>query len=302
MSDDARAEVPKWFAMGPLPSPLDSPPPSVEVEVKAGARSRSGRVSSVNRDHYLVLRLGRSQETLLTSLPAGAVPQRFHESGYGLVVANGVGGAGEAASRLAISTLVHLAVYFGRWHLRIDEVIAEEVMDRAERFFRSIDATLLRATRDGARDLRSTLTAVFTAGTELFFAHVGHSRAYLFRDNELMQLTRDQFLDRSRPGSAAVTHISDRTTRPRRVVTERLGEPGPGAPRIDIERCGLLNGDVILVCTNGLTDVVDDTHIADALRSERSPDDQCQALMDLVEGAGGADDATAVVAHYHLRG
>ena len=71
---------------------------------------------------------------------------------------------------------------------------------------------------------------------------------------------------------------------------------------LDIERCGLLNGDVILVCTNGLTNVADDRHIADALRSERSPDDQCQALMDLVESAGGADDATALVAHYHIRG
>ena len=302
MSDDGRVEVPKWFAMGPLPSPLDSPPPSVDVEVTVGARSRLGRGSSVNRDHYLALRLGRSQETLLTSLPPGAVPQRFNESGFGLVVANGVGGAGEAASRLAISTLVHLAVYFGRWHLRIDEVVAEEVMDRAERFFRSIDATLLRATRDGARDLRSTLTAVFTAGTELFFAHVGDSRAYLFRDSELMQLTRDQLPDRGHPVPPAVARNSDRKLRPRRLVTERLGEPGAGAPRIDIERCGLLNGDVILVCSNGLTDVVDDWHITDALASHRSPDAQCQALMDLVERAGGVDDATAVVAQYQIRG
>ena len=59
-----------------------------------------------------------------------------------MVVADGMGSAGEAASRLAISTLVHLAIYFGRWNVRIDEPIAEEVMDRAERFYRSVDSTL----------------------------------------------------------------------------------------------------------------------------------------------------------------
>jgi hypothetical protein len=88
MSDDSRRRVPKGFAVGPLPGPLDSPPPSVDVEVKVGARLRRG--------------------------PGSA----------------------------------HLAVYFGRWNLRVDEIIAEEMMDRAERFYRSIDATLHRSPDD----------------------------------------------------------------------------------------------------------------------------------------------------------
>jgi serine/threonine protein phosphatase PrpC len=128
-----------------LPGPWDSPPPAEEVAVEFGAWSRRGPSRAVNDDHYLVLRLGRHQETLMTSLPAADVPQRFDEYGYGMVIADGMGAAGEPASRLAITTLVRLAIEFGRWHLRVTEPIAHEVVDRAERFYRSVDSTLLQA-------------------------------------------------------------------------------------------------------------------------------------------------------------
>ena len=58
---------------------------------------------------------------------------------------------------------------------------------------------------------------------------------------------------------------------------------------------------LVLLCTNGLTDVVDDARIADVLRSHRTPDDQCRMLVDLAVDAGGDDDVTAVVAHYRIR-
>ena len=178
-----------------VPGPLDSPPPSVKVDVEFCARSRRGPRRPVNDDHYLIMSMGRHHETLMTSLPESDILKRFEEFGYGMVVADGMGGAGEAASRLAISTLTQLVINFGRWHLRVDEPIAEEMIDRARRFCRSVDSTLLQTSRDGAPGLQTTLTAVYIVGIELFFAHVGHSRAYLFRDDQLMQLTRDHTVD-----------------------------------------------------------------------------------------------------------
>ena len=182
----------------PQPSPRDSPPPGPEVEVTFGARSRRGPLRFQNDDHYMVSRLGRYRETLLTSLSDDDVARRFDECMYGMVVADGLGSGGEAASRLAVSTLVHLALSFGRWHVRIDEPIAEEVMDRVDRFYRAVDTTLLQAGQESSRVLQTTLTAVVTAGSDLFFAHVGHSRAYLFRHDELIQLTRDHINDQER--------------------------------------------------------------------------------------------------------
>ena len=227
MSDDQPYNPPEWLVPPPA-SPLDSPPPSVVVEAEFGARSRRGPLRSVNDDHYLIMRLGRHQETLLTSISEPALPRRFDEHGYGMAVADGTGGLGEAASRLAISALVHLAIDFGRWHVRIDEPVAEEVLDRAQRFFRSIDSTLLQASRDGPRTLQTTLTAVFTAGTDLFFAHVGHSRAYVFRDNTLMQLTHDHTLDRERPRKAPNVDVTSSPRDLHHILTETLGGRAAG--------------------------------------------------------------------------
>lgn len=80
---------------------------SALVRTQIAARSHRGRVLKENEDHYLVVRLGRYEETLLTSLTDLDVPPRFDEYAYAAVVADGIGGggAGAVAARLAISTL-----------------------------------------------------------------------------------------------------------------------------------------------------------------------------------------------------
>src|SRR5207344_128239 len=123
-----------------------------------------------NEDHYLILRLSRHQETLLTSLPDEAIATRFDEHGYAMVVADGMGGtgAGESASHLAVATLVHLVRQFGKWNLRVDDAIAQEIMSRAERFYRHVDNTVAHQRRTGiVRTDQTTLTAVFGAGNDL---------------------------------------------------------------------------------------------------------------------------------------
>jgi serine/threonine protein phosphatase PrpC len=282
------------------------PPPSATVQVTVGAQSRRGRSRLVNEDHYLVMRLSRHQETLLTSLPERTIAARFEEYGYVLVVADGTGAAGdgEAASHLAIATLLYLVRHFGRWNLRVDDDIARDIMARAERFYRHIDSTV-KHVQDSAehRPYRTTLTATFGAGNELFFAHVGHSRAYLLRDGRLMRLTRDHTLG-ARPASVAAPLRTLNTARRdlEHFFTGMIGMPGSVGPRIDIERFELCDGDRVLVCTNGLTDAVDDASIASYLSTGESPDDQCRALADLALSRGTLDDATALVAWYRLSG
>ena len=112
MRGDDSTNPPRLVQMTP-PGPLDYPPPSVEVQVGFGARSRQGPARSVNDDHYLVLRLGRHLETLMTSLPDGDLSKHFDEYGYGMVLADGMGRAGELASRIAILALVQFARDFG---------------------------------------------------------------------------------------------------------------------------------------------------------------------------------------------
>jgi serine/threonine protein phosphatase PrpC len=300
MHDDARVNVPPWFAMSPFLGPGDAPPPSVQVEASFGARSQRGWGHSVNRDHYLVVHVGRYQETVMTSLPDGEIPDRFAEHGYGMAIADGMGSAGEAASRLALSTLVHLAIYFGKSHVRIDEPVAEEMMDRAFRFYRSIDSTLLQAGSGQHLGLRSALTVVYSAGQELFFAHVGSSRAYMFRDQQLLQLTPDDAADDAAGRAAAAVGTATKAQAPRKLVTETLGGPRGGTAQIAVERVGLLDGDVVVLATQSLTELLDDAQIADVLRQVQDPEQQSRELVDLAIRGGAKDDVTVLVARYRI--
>jgi protein phosphatase len=280
------------------------PPPSASVQVTFGARSRRGRDRSVNEDHYAVIQLGRHQETLLSSLPADELPPRFDEFGHAMLVADGAGGdgSGETASRLAIETLMHLMVHFGRWNLRVNEQIAREIMDRAERFVEHVN-TVMAASNRAAEGIRqeTTLTAVFGAGRDLFFAHVGHSRAYLLRDHLLMRLTRDH-THAAAVGGVSMAPLIDVTSASRdlaHILTGSLGVAGV-TPIIDLERFRILDGDRILLCTNGLTDVVDAQVIGAVLGTDQSPDRQCAELLAAADAVGAPDDATAVVAHFRV--
>src|SRR6516162_1081588 len=87
------------------------------VRVDAGALTDRGKVRPNNEDHFLVVRYGRSVVTWMTNLAEGQVPDRFEETGYGLAVADGMGGAaaGELASSMALTVAVNLALHHPSW-------------------------------------------------------------------------------------------------------------------------------------------------------------------------------------------
>jgi serine/threonine protein phosphatase PrpC len=285
------------------------PPPAATVHVEFGADTRRGRGRRLNADHYSIIRLGRSQDTIRTSVADGSgLAKHYEENGYAMVVADGSGpgDAGEAASRVAIQSLMHLVRVFGKWNLRIDDAIANEIMERAERFYRHVDGTLVAERQRGSDTrLQTALTATFGAGRDLFFAHVGHSRAYLLRDRRLMPLTRDHTVDHASSRRASRAPLVDVTTASRdleHLLTDTLGMAGTVGPRIDIERFQLDDGDVVLVCTNGVTDAVDEDAISGVLSTTVSADEKCRSLVERAAASGAEDDATAVIAQYRIPG
>ena len=112
-----------------------------------------------------------------------------------MFVADGIGGTGPGAlaSRVALSTLAHLALHYGHWNLRVDGRTAAEIIERAEWYYRRVNEAVIERAKENPllAGMATTMTAAYGAGDDLFLAHVGHSRAYIFRDGELTQLTSD---------------------------------------------------------------------------------------------------------------
>lgn len=281
----------------------DDLPASSSVRVTIGARSHQGTLRQRNEDHYLVVRVGREQETLATSLSSSDVPPRFEESGYAMIVADGLGegGAGSVASRVALSTFAHLALHYGKWNVRVDPITAEQIMERAEWYYSQIDAAVhTRASSDpGLKGMTAALTAAYSAGDDLFIAHVGHSRAYLYRDGHLAQLTRDHTIARHLADTKRPAAVERRAQDLKHILTDAVGAPG-AHPLVEVERFQLMNGDCVMLCTNGLTDMIDDARIAEVLALRRDPGEQCATLVDMANHAGGGDNVTVLLAEYRI--
>jgi protein phosphatase len=278
-------------------------PLSSMVTVAVGAHSRAGLRRTANEDHFVVMRLGRHQEVLKTSLPVADVPKRFDEYGYAMVVADGVGpaGSGALASRVAIGTLAHLAIHFGKWNLRIDAGTAESVMERAAWFYERAARAVDHRSRNVPEfaGMATSLTAAISAGDEMFYAHVGNSRAYVFRAGELTQITRDHTLDQRVAESGRPVPVPPGSRCLSEVLTDLVGG-GRGLPAVDVERFRLFDHDVILLCTKGLYEVVNDDAMAHVLAQVRDPNDQCRRLTELAVEQGAAEDATALIARYSI--
>ena len=269
-------ETERRRVLSPMLDAGDFEPPSVIVTPEFGAASRPGPHRPANEDHFLIVRMGRTHEVLQSSLQAGDLPGRFEEYGYAMAVADGSGsfGGGALASRVALSTLAHLAIRFGKWNVRLDDEAIASVV-RQSNFFHRRTAQAIENFRTSAAflaSMSSTLTAVFSAGDTLFFTHVGDSRAYLLRQGELVRLTRDHLRPETVEGDLA----------------------------FDIERIRLSDNDLVLLCTSGLTRVLDDETLADLLSHPRGLEDQCRQLIDLAASRGSEDDVTAVAARYHI--
>lgn len=271
--------------------------------VELAALSHPGKVRANNEDSFLITRFGRTLQTVVTNLPDGYVPDQHAVTGYAMIVADGMGGAaaGKVASRTAIKTLVKLAIQTPDWVMRIDEDSAKEILQRAERRFRLLKVALVnRAKADPSLlGMGTTMTLAGTIGWDCAIAHVGDSRAYLLRKGELHQLTRDQTMAQTLV-DAGVIKAEDVAKHPlRHVLTGAIGTEG-GKLKAELHHLRLEDGDQLLLCTDGLTEMVTDAEIAEVLRKDGSADNACRALVDRALLAGGNDNVTVVLSRYHV--
>lgn len=271
-------------------------------DADVGAVSHQGLVRESNQDSYLVMRFGRSLENLMTNLDDDLIEQSYYMTGYGLLVADGMGGmaGGDVASRLALSKLVELIVDTSDWTLALQRhkdvmTVLERMTDR----FLQIDNIIRKEADDdeALRGMGTTLTVAGVIGNDLIIGHVGDSRAYLLHGDKLTQLTTDHTLAQALI-DAGVANPDDPASRSmRHVLTAAVGSLGE---QVDpqVQRFELRGGDKLLLCTDGLTEMVDDATIAQVIREAKSAQSACQDLVDLSLAGGGTDNVTVVLAHF----
>ncbi len=291
--------------MPALPEPASMPAAgaSALVVVDVAALSHPGKVRHNNEDHFMVARFDRAMHTLLTNLPEGEVPLRYKETVYGILLADGVGGAaaGEIASRTAIHALVDLVIETPDWIMRLDEPLAQEVLQRMERRFQRVREVLVeRAKADPSlRGMATTMTVACSTGPELLTAHVGDSRAYVFHDGRLERLTRDQTIAQSLVDAGAIQPGEVAKHPMRHVLTSALATRGAFV-QVELRRSRLQDGDQLLLCSDGLTDMVAEDEIARVLALPGAAAGPCRTLVDLALEAGGKDNVTVVLARYRI--
>jgi protein phosphatase len=273
------------------------------IRIDVSALSHTGYRRANNEDHYLVVRLGRTLETVSTSLPAGDVPERTEEVNYVMIVADGMGGhrAGEIASRMAITTLIRLALDVPDWIFRIDDAHAQEIERRSRSRVQEVDALLVES---GQRDpslagMGTTLTAARSLGRDLVITHVGDSRAYLLRGGNLLRLTRDHTFAQLLVDTGQLAPGDVAGSSHRHVLTNALGGSSADV-EVDTDRIQLEDGDRLLLCSDGLTDLVDDESIASILLETTRSSDACEKLVQRALDAGGRDNVTVIVAGFQI--
>ena len=276
---------------------------SSHVQVDLGALSHQGKVRPNNEDHFLVMRFDRTMRTLLTSLPPGDIPAQYAETGYGMLVADGMGGAaaGEVASRTAIGALVDLMLQTPDWIMRVDRQSARAVLKRMDQRFRQVKQALIeRAESDPSLSgMGTTMTLACSLGTELIIAHSGDSRAYLFRQGLLQPLTHDQTMAQSLADAGAIRPEEVATHPMRHVLTGAIATRGGKTPT-ELHQLGLIDGDQILLCTDGLVGMVADPAIAECWQVPGPAADSCRVLVDLALEGGGKDNVTVVLGRYRI--
>ncbi len=284
-------------------------PRAPHVTAEVAALSHRGLVRETNEDSYCVFRLGRFLERVVSNIPEGELPTRTEDSGHLMIVADGMGGhrAGEVASRSALVNTIQLILRSPRWALNLDDPTTREseirdLLSRSRAYLAAVHAGLREQADADARleGMGTTLTGAYTVGADAFLLHVGDSKAYLLRGDEFRKITHDHTVAQHYADIGVIPQEQVASHRASHMLTRAIGGPIDKLTG-DMHHLRIQDGDLLLLCSDGLTDMASEEQIATVVRSRATPADACQGLIDLALAGGGRDNVTAIIARYSIR-
>jgi protein phosphatase len=269
----------------------------VRRRIESFGASHVGHVRSDNEDHFVIASLQRSVQLRQTNLDDHGLLERLcGPMAYLYAVADGVGGAsdGRLASGLAVETIVEYlsetvgsyhAVAPGREHEFLDPL--RQAVQRAHDRLRD---ALPSPSHEGGP--ATTLTLALLVWPRVFLVHVGDSRAYHYRAGTLRRLTRDQTMGAYLVAQQALSEQQAERAGLNDVLASALGaeDMTPVVGVLEIEP-----GDVLLLCTDGLTKHLTEAEIAEVLQHGADARERCGSLVARALADGGRDNVTVVV-------
>ena len=218
------------------------------------------------------------------------------ERAHLFLVADGMGGsrAGERASALAVLAIEQFTLNTFKWFLGSDNAAAQKVLAQFGAALTEADARIRAeaASRPHLEGMGTTVTLAFHLGTQLCVVHAGDSRAYLYRGGQLNQLTQDHTMaaELARRGEVAGNRFHH-------VITNVVGGQNVGV-KVEAHAFEVQAGDCLVLCSDGLTNMVKHEEIAATLGSEATPELVAKKLLALAHEAGAHDNITVVVARF----
>lgn len=207
-----------------------------------------------------------------------------------LAIADGMGGhaSGEVASKMAIEILSDSLKKEG-----------EPLPERLESGVKLANKMIYEASRSQSQlnGMGTTLTAVQLDGKRLSIAHVGDSRAYLIRGGVIEQLTDDHTIVSEQVARGMITREEAARSDMRNILSKALGI----APEVDVdmEELTVSEGDQLVLCSDGLSELISDDEILSEVQSSKRPEIVCDELVNLAIQRGGEDNITVIVAYLH---
>jgi serine/threonine protein phosphatase PrpC len=301
-------ERPNWngpgtgVALDHLGVPLPPLPreAAMRVTMDCHGLTHPGHVREANEDQFLVADLTKAMLVRQTSLPADDHTRHFGAPpGHLLAVADGLGGqaGGRRASGLAVRTLARYVLDTLPWFLRAREGEESDLADDLRTALEECQRTVVEAAGVSPEYQRmaTTLTLAYIQWPRLYVVHAGDSRCYLLRGARLHRITRDHTIAQQLVDRGAMTAERAAESRWSHVIWNCIGG-GKHELNPDVHKAALEPGDVLMLCTDGLSKSVPDERITEVLAGGGSAAESAQRLVDESNAAGGPDNVTVIVA------
>lgn len=251
------------------------------VDYLVGRRTDVGMVRQLNEDSLLALHMVRNNKGV--NYPLGI-----------FAVADGMGGhtAGEIASGLALQAVAQSALEY----LLSPEANTNEEAAHAEWVAEAVTAAntaVHEQVEKSKSDMGTTLVLSLLVGDQLFLANVGDSRAYLVNQEGIRQVTEDHSLVERLVASGQISRMDARSHPQRNVIYRTIGDRSDVEP--DMFRLQVKAGDRLLLCSDGLSGMVEDEQILRIMGGSKTPQVACDALIVAANQGGGTDNITAVI-------